>query len=192
MAWVPTAPGDFANPDGLDGCRQSLALAVHFVPPQGQLQAHGHGFGMDPVGAAHHQRVLVFQRLTGEGGYGLVQALPASRPPASTSCKSRPVSSMSLEVRPRCSQRPSGPKGSGDGRDEGRYVVAGSLKYLVHSLRVILGVAQEGHVLGGDYALLAPGLADGQFDGQPFFVLVVVGPHPLHGGTGISVYHSLG
>ena len=68
--------------------------------------------------------------------------------------------------------------------------MAGGLENLVHPLRVVLGRAQQGHVPGGNHPFFAPGFADGEFYGQPFFVLVVIGPDPLHGGPGISVNHS--
>ena len=65
--------GDHAYPQTLDGVSQAFFLAVHLVPPEGEPEAHGHGFSVDPVGATHGQGVFVFDCLGGQGGNGLVK-----------------------------------------------------------------------------------------------------------------------
>ena len=54
---------DLADSDGFSRSLQSFLLSPEFIPPQSEFQAEGHGLRMDTMGAPHHQRVLVANRL---------------------------------------------------------------------------------------------------------------------------------
>ena len=182
---------NLANAYSLESGFQPFPLPVHLVPPECQLQAHRHGFGVHPVGTPHHERVLVLQGPGGEGTDGPVHFFQQD-PPRLHQLQVQPgvqhIAGGQAQVKPPAL----GPEVTGNGRNEGRYVVAGCAEDLVHSLRVILRDAQADHVLLRDHTLFAPCLAYCQLNGQPLFVLVIVGPDPLHCGTGVSVNHSLG
>ncbi len=60
--------GDHADGDALGGIGQAQAVALHFFHPQRQLQAEGDRLGVDTVGAAGHDGVLVLHGALAQGG----------------------------------------------------------------------------------------------------------------------------
>ncbi len=74
MGKGPHRAGKLAHAHGLPGGDHPLALALELGVPQGELEAHGDGLGVNPVGASHHDQVLVGVGLVFEDRQKLVQA----------------------------------------------------------------------------------------------------------------------
>ena len=109
VAWVPTAPDSIPT-------RTPASAAVSRSRCRRSSSHHKASFSPSVIGSAWTPWVRPIIsvsrccRAWRSSASSAWSSSASSNSPASPSCRFRPVSSISLEVRPRCSQRPSGPK----------------------------------------------------------------------------------
>ena len=104
MAECADGAGELADAEVFGGGVEAGEVALHLGVPEEELEAEGGGFGVDSVGAADDGGVFKF-----EGAFFKVSErarIPARmRAEASRSWRDCAVSTTSVEVRPKCSQR---------------------------------------------------------------------------------------
>jgi hypothetical protein len=187
---VPTAPDSLPTGDRLAGALDAQPVPLQLVVPQGQLQAEGHGLGVDAVRAPDHGRVLELVGAVAQDGQQRVHVLQDQRAGLAHQHGQRGV--HDVRGRQPVVQPPAlGSHALRHVGDEGDDVV----------LDFLLDGVDPGHVearllLDGGQGLrrddppLGEHLGGGDLDLEPGREPVLVGPDPGHLRAGVARDHA--
>ena len=171
--------GELADAQLVAAVLQSLAVASHLRDEDRQLVAKGRRLGVDAVGAADGERVLVAHRQLGQDLFQLAKVFGQDVRGLLDLQRQRRIQDVrggQAEMNPPCWRADS----FGDGSGERDHVVVRFAQELGRTFGLDCRTADDRHVLLRNDADVRPGLADGQLDLEPQLHAMLVGPYAAH------------
>ena len=173
--------GDLSDRGLGERAREPRLLAPHLLVEHEQLEPEGGRLGVHAVGAADAGRVPELERAAPQHVAHARRRPRAAARPRRGSASASAVSSVSLEVMPKCSQRAGSAHRLGDLRQERDHVVAHLALDLGHARHVDARPrAQLGGRRGRHHAARGELVGDGELDLEPALVAALVAPDRLH------------